>query len=69
MTAPDDPSARIPWAVRIGEADRDGLAALVTASLETFTEREVLLVLRHPHVTTSSPTTSLACVSLSPTSS
>lgn len=53
MTAPDDPSARIPWAVRIGEADRDGLAALVTASLETFTEREVLLVLRHPHVTTS----------------
>ncbi len=41
-----------PWAVRIGEAGRDGLVALVEESLESFSEREVLLVLAHPYVTT-----------------
>jgi len=51
VNAARDAPAPIPWAVRIGEADRDGLAALVEANLEGFTEREVLLVLRHPHAT------------------
>jgi hypothetical protein len=38
----------VPWAVRIGEADGPTLAALVEEHLESFHEREVLLVLRHP---------------------
>jgi len=42
----------VPWAVRIGAADRDALATLVAENLESFTEREVLLVLGHPYVTT-----------------
>ncbi|HQR66671.1 MAG TPA: hypothetical protein PLB02_04695, partial [Thermoanaerobaculia bacterium] len=38
--------------MRIGAADRDGLAALVAENLESFSEREVLLVLGHPYATT-----------------
>lgn len=53
MTRGREP-ADAPWAVRIGQADRDGLASLVAANLESFSEREVLLVLRHPYVTTKS---------------
>jgi hypothetical protein len=41
----------VPWAVRIGEADGPTLAALVEEHLESFHEREVLLVLRHPFAT------------------
>ncbi|MFI5182396.1 MAG: hypothetical protein ACHQPI_13500 [Thermoanaerobaculia bacterium] len=41
----------IPWAVRIGEADGEALAALVEEHLESFHEREILLVLKHPFVT------------------
>lgn len=52
MTPGEEPSAAVPWAVRIGEAGRDELQRLVAANLESFSEREVLLVLRHPYVTT-----------------
>ena len=52
MTRGEEPSPDAPWAVRIGEADRDALKRLVEANLESFSEREVLLVLRHPYVTT-----------------
>ncbi len=41
----------VPWAVRIGEADGPTLAALVEEHLESFHEREILLVLRHPFAT------------------
>jgi hypothetical protein len=49
---PAGPGPAVPWAVRIGEADRDLLAALVSENLESFSEREVILVLQHPYVTT-----------------
>ena len=52
MTASGGKQVPVPWAVRIGEADRDSLAALVAESLESFGEREVLQVLAHPYATT-----------------
>lgn len=50
MTRGSGPEADLPWAVRIGNADRDELDRLVAAHLESFSEREVVLVLRHPYV-------------------
>ncbi len=50
MTEEESPR-EVPWAVRIGEADGPTLAALVEEHLESFHEREVLLVLRHPFAT------------------
>jgi hypothetical protein len=43
----DEPVA---WSRRISQADRSGLAALVTENLPRFGERDVLQVLRHPHL-------------------
>lgn len=50
MTEEEAPR-EVPWAVRIGEADGPALLALVEEHLESFHEREILLVLRHPFVT------------------
>ncbi len=50
MTRAGGPESDLPWAVRIGQADRDGLGRLVARHLGSFSEREVVLVLRHPHV-------------------
>jgi hypothetical protein len=52
VSGPADPEPAAPWTVRIGEANRDALAALVAENLESFSEREILLVLNHPYVTT-----------------
>jgi hypothetical protein len=38
------------WSHRISKADRPGLVALVTENLARFGERDVLQVLRHPHL-------------------
>ena len=40
----------VSWSHRISRADRSGLVALVTENLARFGEREVLQVLRHPHL-------------------
>ncbi len=40
----------VSWSHRISQADRSGLAALVVENLPRFGEREVLQVLRHPHL-------------------
>jgi hypothetical protein len=51
VTGHEEPAADRPWAVRIGAAGRDELARLVAGHLDSFSEREVLLVLGHPYVT------------------
>ncbi len=52
MTRGSGPDGGLPWAVRIGNADRDELGRLVATHLESLSEREVVLILRHPYVTT-----------------
>ncbi len=45
------PAAKpVSWSHRISQADRSGLVALVTENLPRFGEREVLQILRHPHI-------------------
>jgi len=40
----------VSWSHRIAQADRSGLAALVVENLSRFGERDVLQILRHPHL-------------------